>query len=82
MNVRKEFGRLLRKALEREKVSQAELADRLGKHREQISRYALGEGNPTLEMIHEIAEALKVHPVRLFPYGDSVIRLGDIMEDR
>lgn len=48
------------------KLSQADLAEMTGLSQGMISKIERGTGNPTLEAMIKIAEALKVHPAVLF----------------
>jgi transcriptional regulator with XRE-family HTH domain len=56
------FGRTVRKYRHHNGVSQEGLADLTGIHRTYIGGIERGERNPTLLMIHRIADALGVSP--------------------
>lgn len=53
------FVQQVKEYLEEEGLSQAELAQRMGKEDSQISRLLSPEGNPTLETIAEVESALE-----------------------
>jgi len=60
-----EFGQAVRKYRHKKGISQEALADSTGIHRTYIGGIERGERNPTLLMIHRIAEALVVNPSAL-----------------
>jgi transcriptional regulator with XRE-family HTH domain len=64
------FGQVVRKYRHRKGISQEALADLTGIHRTYIGGIERGERNPTLLMIHRIAEALGVNPACLFQPSD------------
>jgi transcriptional regulator with XRE-family HTH domain len=57
-----EFGRVVRRIRTSLGLSQEDLADRASIHRTYIGGIERGERNPTLTMIHRLAEALRVSP--------------------
>ncbi len=59
------FGKTVRKYRNQRGLSQEELAGLTGIHRTYIGGIERGERNPTLLMIHRIADALNVNPARL-----------------
>src|SRR5579884_3768433 len=59
------FGRTVRRYRRDKGLTQEELADQTGIHRTYIGGIERGERNPTLLMIHRIADALGVSPARL-----------------
>ena len=59
------FGRAVREYRRGKGISQEALADLTGIHRTYIGGIERGERNPTLIMIHRIAGALGVSPLRL-----------------
>ncbi|MGA9922820.1 MAG: helix-turn-helix transcriptional regulator [Isosphaeraceae bacterium] len=63
------FGLTVRKHRRAAGLSQEELADRARIHRTYIGGIERGERNPTLLMIHRLAEALGVYPAQLFEEG-------------
>jgi repressor LexA len=54
------FARQLRKARQRTKLSQSELARRSGIHRTVINRYELGKSTPEIENLGLLADHLGV----------------------
>jgi transcriptional regulator with XRE-family HTH domain len=60
------FGKKVRSFRTSHGISQEELAARTRIHRTYIGGIERGERNPTLLMIHRIAEALAVAPAALF----------------
>jgi transcriptional regulator with XRE-family HTH domain len=59
------FGKTVRAYRLRARCSQEELADRAAIHRTYIGGIERGERNPTLLMIHRLANALGVRPSQL-----------------
>lgn len=76
-NVRMENLRAIRKA---KKMSQEELAEASGVSQGAISKIERGEMNITLETIMQIAKALDVHPVQLFPLPELQRRALDAIQ--
>ncbi len=69
-----EFGRAVRRFRTALGISQEVLADRANIHRTYIGGIERGERNPTLTMIHRLAEALEAPAHRLIepePPGGS-----------
>ena len=67
------FGKTVRKYRIQRGLSQEELAGLTGIHRTYIGGIERGERNPTLLMIHRIADALSVSPAHLLevpPVGE------------
>ena len=68
-------------------LTQTQLADAIGANQATISKIESGGGNPTLDMIQRIADALHVHPSQLFTRDqleqrvlDALARLRDERE--
>jgi len=59
------FGQAVRRIRSSLNLSQEDWADRANIHRTYIGGIERGERNPTLTMIHRLAEALGVTPARL-----------------
>lgn len=59
------FGRTIRRLRHARGLSQEALADLAKIHRTYIGSVERGERNPTLTMIHRLAEALGVAPAKL-----------------
>ena len=55
-----EFKDRLKEVRSRQKLSQNELASRIGVHVTNISRYERGENKPTTQVLSKLAEALEV----------------------
>lgn len=55
------------------RMSQEDVAKRLGTVQSEVSRYELGKRSPTLSEIKEIAAALEVSPDQLIGPGGVVI---------
>ena len=64
------FGRAVRRLRVSQGLSQEALADQAGIHRTYIGGIERGERNPTLTMIHRLAEALEVPPARLLEHEE------------
>ncbi|MBI5136480.1 MAG: helix-turn-helix transcriptional regulator [Nitrospirae bacterium] len=60
-----EFGRVVRELRVARGYSQEAFADRVEIHRTYIGGIERGERNPTLTMIHRLADALGISPSRL-----------------
>lgn len=54
------FGEILKRLRQEKRLSQQELADLIGVHVRQISKYEMGTSLPTLERIRRMAEVLDV----------------------
>jgi transcriptional regulator with XRE-family HTH domain len=76
-NARMENLRAIRKA---KKMSQEDLAEASGVSQGAISKIERGEMNITLETITQIAKALDVHPVQLFPLPELQRRALDAIQ--
>ena len=60
-------GRVLKKARERRKLTQQALADKVGVRQETIARLESGTRQPSMDLLHRLAKALKV-------------KIGDLLE--
>ncbi len=58
---RLKVAREIRKAREKQKLSQSELAKRIGTKQPHIARLERGSASPRLEILHKIAGALNLH---------------------
>lgn len=67
-DIKKEFGKQLRKLRQERKITQEELADRAGMHFTYIGQIERGVRNPSLINLHKLAKALKVSAGQLFPF--------------
>jgi len=61
----KKFGKALREIRLKKKMSQGDIAGKLGVHRSYISGLERGKRNPSLLTIKKMAEALGVAPKEL-----------------
>lgn len=59
------FGKRLREARLRKKMSQGDIAEKLGLHRSYISGLERGKRNPSLLTINKMAKAIGVEPKEL-----------------
>lgn len=66
MDIRKQFGRNIRKLRLKKNWSQEQLADAAGLHRTYVSEIERGERNPTITVIEKFGLALEVRPEVLF----------------
>lgn len=64
--VNERLGKRIRKARKEKKISQEELAGRVGLHYTTISRIERGISNPPVQTINKIAKALKISLSELF----------------
>lgn len=65
MEIKKRFGLAVREHRQRLKVSQEELAMRIGADQAYVSRVEAGQMNVTLETVEQVATALQVDPAEL-----------------
>lgn len=65
-SVNKKVGKKVKKARKELKLTQEELAERVGMHYTTISRIETGDSNPPVQTIAKIAKALKISPSELF----------------
>lgn len=64
--INEKLGKRVRKARRDKKITQEELADRVGLHYTTISRIERGISNPPVQTIDKIAKALRVSLSNLF----------------
>lgn len=62
------FGKRVRKVRDERKISQEELAARIGVHRNHVGRIERGETSPPLPLVEKIAKALKASSQDLLPF--------------
>jgi transcriptional regulator with XRE-family HTH domain len=73
LNPRQAFGQRVKELRAAREITQDELAERVGVFRTYLSRIETGAANPTLSVIHALADALRVPVVALFePPGSAV----------
>jgi len=65
MDIRRQLGRNVRRLRRERGWSQEELAFEAGLHRTYISGVERGVRNPTVLIVHELAQALRVAPAAL-----------------
>jgi len=75
MDVRKQFGRILRGLRDAGELTQEELAYRAGIDVTYLSDLERGKWNPSLAVLVDLARALAVHPSELLK--DLKVKLGD-----
>lgn len=66
MEIREQFGRILRKQRLDKGLTQEELAFRAGMSVPYLSDLERGKWNPSLAVIIDLARGLDIHPVELF----------------
>ncbi len=71
MNIKKRFGLTVRRLREKQGWSQEKLAEITGLHRTYISGIERGTRNPTIMIVEQIANALKVPIADLFGKADE-----------
>jgi len=67
-DIRKKFGKHLRKLREAKNLTQEELADIAGMHFTYIGQIERGLRNPSLVNLHKLAKALRVSAGQLLPF--------------
>jgi transcriptional regulator with XRE-family HTH domain len=65
--IRKKFGDKLKKAREKEKLTQEELARKAGMSSNYFAKIERGEVNTTFDKIYKIIKALKIEASDIFP---------------
>ena len=80
LNTNSEFGAKIKAARKNAKISQSELAERLGKNLRTIQKYESGEIQPSIFSIGKIAEALGITSEKLFGYGKEHTRLDTLSD--
>ena len=68
-----DFGNRIRALRMAAAMTQDDLADRCGLFRTYMSRIETGKANPTLTMIHSLADSLGVHVKALFDDPPKVV---------
>ncbi len=69
-DIKKRFGKAIRRRRRELDLSQEELAERAGLHRTYVSDIERGDRNPSLENIEKLAKALNIKVFALFiKYG-------------
>lgn len=68
MGTQEKFGQNLKKARIKANLTQEELADRAGLHKNYYARVERGEENPSYETIEKIVKALKVKSSAVLPF--------------
>lgn len=68
MKNQERIGRNIKKARKKIKLTQNELAENVGVHVSYISRIERGVVNPSIEVISNIAKALKVKSSDILPF--------------
>lgn len=66
LNIKQRFGKAVRRRRRELDFSQEELAERAELHRTYLSDIERGEGNPSLEVIEKLANALDISVIALF----------------
>lgn len=66
--VNKIFGKRVKRVRKQMKISQEELAEKIGISRNHMGRIERGEGNTSLVKASKIAKALKVKSSQLLPF--------------
>jgi transcriptional regulator with XRE-family HTH domain len=65
MDIRTQFGMILRDFRVAKNLTQEELAFRAGMHTTYLSRLESGRFNPSLAVIVDLSQALSIHPSEL-----------------
>lgn len=68
MDIRKAFGKHLRKLREERKLTQEALADKAGMHFTYIGQIERGLRNPSLINLHKLAKALRINAGELLSF--------------
>jgi transcriptional regulator with XRE-family HTH domain len=68
MGSQKQIGENIKKIREQRGTTQEELADKVGVHVSYISRIERGVVNPSVEVLENIAKALKVKSSKILPF--------------
>lgn len=63
--VRKNLGKKLRDAREKEGLTQAQVAEKAGTHVNYYARIERGEENPSYEILHSILKVLKIKSLNI-----------------
>ena len=66
LDIKQRFGKAVRRRRRELDLSQEELAERAELHRTYLSDIERGEGNPSLEIIEKLANALDISVASLF----------------
>ena len=64
--INKQLGKRIRRFRKENKLSQEDLADKVGIHRTYMGKIERGESNPPVHTVEKIARALKIRLFELF----------------
>lgn len=68
MGSQEALGKKIKKARHKARLTQAELAEKAGIHTNYYARLERGEVNPSMEIVENIAKALKVKSSDILPF--------------
>lgn len=68
MGSQKQIGENIKKAREKAKKTQEELADAAGIHASYLSRIERGVVNPSIEVLESIAKSLRIKSSQILPF--------------
>ena len=80
MSDSKEIGKMIKEARRSLKMSQTDLANRLGKTLRTVQKYESGEIEPSIAMINEIAKILCVSPAELSGYHKQNVEINNLSD--
>ncbi len=68
MGSQDQIGKNIKKARQKINLTQAEVAEKAGIHTNYFARIERGEENPSIDIIENIAKALKVKSSEILPF--------------
>ena len=73
-NISERLGEMMKGARTQHGITQAELAEAIGKSERTVVKIEKGEGNPKLDTLSQIVDVLKLSPSALFKPDDRLER--------
>lgn len=72
MDIKKQFGKNVKDARLKLKLTQEQLAEKIGISAKSLSQIELGNNFVSAENLEAICNALEIYPKKLFDFGDDI----------
>ena len=77
MDIKKQFGKNVKDARLKLKLTQEQLAEKIGISAKSLSQIELGNNFVSAENLEAICNALKIYPKKLFDFGEDITDLNN-----